>query len=199
MIIENERLDEAVRFVRMITEGKYPSDSGRSMRSSPQGRIGGAADAGGMTDRRILDDPAMLRNMFFIYGILNELRNGGLVSSTPDPFPYEILDRFCYKKDKGIRTLIRQIYSPISSANVDMLTPQAAGCWLRDHGYISDEYDPETHMRTAVPTESGKQLGLYSQAREYQGRRFYQIYYSRSAQEFIVEHFREILEYRRKQ
>ncbi len=193
MIIETKRLDEAMHFVRKITEGENPcSGSGRPLSSGTSTGTDSSAD-------EILNHPDMIRNMFFIYGILSDIKSGEMTVRTPVPFPRKILDEFRYTEDKGIKNLIKQIYAPVTGGNVVKLTPQMAGNWLRDSGYLTVRYDPEYKSNTAVPTESGKAIGLYSQAREYQGRRFMQVYYSKPAQEFIVEHFEEILNHRKKQ
>ena len=176
MIMEKARLDEALRFIRKITEGRNPISGGSEMND-------------------IFDHPEMIRNMFFVLDILNEIKEGNLISKTKSPFPYEILELFEYKDDKGISALLRQIYDPVISENVETLTPQGAGRWLRRQGLLTDEYDPVQGINVALPTARGEQIGIYSYAREFQGRHFKQVYYSRSAQEYIVANFREMMEY----
>ena len=177
MIIEKARLNEALRFIKKITEGKNPILSD-----------------GSKTDD-ILDHPEMIRNMFFVLDVLNEIKKGELVSKTKSPFPYEILELFEYQEDKGISGLLRQIYEPIVSENVQVVTPQGAGRWLRAQGMLTYEYDSEQGANVALPTPKGEAIGIYSHAREFQGRHFRQIYYSRPAQEYIAANFKEILEF----
>lgn len=174
MIIETEKLDAAIRFVKRMSDGKNP--------------ITGTDDTG-----TVFDHPEMIRNMYFVLNVLHEIKSGELKSGTPDPFPCEILEKFSYKEDKGIKSLLSQIYSPVQSSNILRLTPQAANSWLRSKGYLEYDRHSGTQSGLSLPTESGAKIGLYSQVREYQGRRFTQVYFSRAAQEFIVAHFPEIL------
>ncbi|MDO4939174.1 MAG: hypothetical protein Q4E54_04350 [Lachnospiraceae bacterium] len=174
MIIETQKLTEAIAFAKSITEGKLPQ-SGK-----------------GWDD--FLNDPQIIRNMYFILSILNEIDSGNLVSKNRSPFPFEILGQFRYEQDMGIKNLLARIYAPVARDNVKVLTPQMVGNWLKDHGYINMKYDTEYMANVAVPTPDGEKIGLYQRIRLYQGRRFPQVIYSQPAQEFIVEHFREIYE-----
>ena len=178
MFIETKKLQEAISFIKCITEGLNP--------------VTGRPD-----DSGLLTHPDTLRNMFFILDILDQLSSGELISKNRSPFPYEILAKFHYIEDKGITGIIRQIYSPIAQSNVQKLTPQKANQWLNDMGYIEEAFSPESNTYTYLPTEIGKEIGIYAKTRDTQGRRFVQIYYSRPAQEFLIENFEKMMNYRK--
>ena len=178
MFIESKKLQEATAFVKCITEGQNP--------------ITGDPDETGF-----LTHPDTLRNMFFILDILDQVKSGELISRIKSPFPYEILEKFHYIEDKGITGIIRQVYAPISGNNFQRLTPQKANQWLKDQGYLTEAFSTESGTYTYIPSEAGKRLGLYAKARDTQGRRFLQIYYSRPAQEFIIANFEKMMNFRK--
>lgn len=174
MIIETKKLTDAIRFTKSVTEGQNPKP-GRSCED-------------------FLNDPDTIRNMYFIMNVLGEIDAGNLVCKNRNPFPYDILNEYRYEKDQGIKNLLSQIYSPLARDNVQTLTPQMVGNWLRDEGYLEMQYDSEYMANVAVPTTEGEKIGLYQRVRLYQGRRFPQVIYSQAAQEFIISHFREIMD-----
>lgn len=178
MIIDNKKLAEARLFISRLAEGKNP------------------------TTNETIEDPTLnnsdvIRVMYYVNSLLDKIEAGELRSKKKDPFPYEILSQYKFTGDTGITNLIRQICEPIKGENVQMPSPQMAGGWLRSEGYLTDEYVPEVESENVIPTEKGKAIGIYTKTREFQGRKFLQLYYSRPAQEFVVDNFDKILNYRK--
>jgi len=180
MIIETKKLEEARLYVDRMCESMDPVTAVKS-------------DDPAAT----LNNPDFLRVMYFVKGILDSVKTGELQSRDKDPFPDEILEQFRYTEDVGITNLLKKIYAPVAGSNIQKLSPQLAGIWMRDHGYISDEYNEKLGGDICIPTQKGQKIGLYYKTRDFQGRKFVQIYYSRPAQEFVVRNFRKIMDYRK--
>lgn len=178
MFIESKQLQESTAFVKCITDGQNP--------------VTGRPD-----DNGFLNHPDTLRNMYFILDILTRIKSGELISKHKSPFPYEILKEYSYIEDKGITNFIKQVYSPISENNVQKLTAQMANQWLKSKGYLVEEFNPESDSYSYVPSDAGKEIGIYSKVRDTQGRRFIQVYYSRPAQEFLIANFEKMLNFRK--
>ena len=72
----------------------------------------------------ILNNPNIIRCMYFIKEVLEEVRrNGGMIGGKAGkepalPFPVEVLDSFIYVEDKSITHVLNQIYEPIVDMNV---------------------------------------------------------------------------------
>jgi len=180
MIIETKKLEEARLYVERMCESMDPITAVK-------------AEDPACT----LNNPDFLKTMYFVKSILDGIRTGDLQSRDKTPFPEEILEEFRYTDDVGITSLLKKIYAPVAGSNIQKLSPQLAGMWMRDHGYITDEYNEKLGGDICIPTAKGQKIGLYYKTRDFQGRKFVQIYYSRPAQEFVVKNFRKILDYRR--
>jgi len=180
MIIETKKLEDARVYVERMCEGIDPIKVVRS--EDP-------------TD--FLNDPGFIKSMFFVKTVLDGLKSGELQSKEKTPFPEEILNEFVYTEDMGITNLIKKIYAPLGNSNVQKLSPQLAGLWMRDHCYIENTVNEKLGGDICIPTAKGQKIGLYYKTRDFQGRKFVQIYYSRPAQEFIIKNFRKILDYRK--
>jgi len=180
MIIETKKLEEARLYIGRMCESCDPLTAARA--TEP-------ADT--------LNNADFLRTMYFVKSILDAIKAGELQSRDKTPFPEEILTDFTYTEDAGITNLLKKIYAPIAGSNVQKLSPQLVGIWMRDHGYIADEYSEKLGCDICIPTQKGQKIGLYYKTRDFQGRKFVQIYYSKPAQEFIVKNFHKIMEYHR--
>lgn len=178
MLINIQKLSEARVYITRLSEGLNPLN-GEPLGDSP------------------LNDADIIRVMYYVRELLDRIASGDIRAKEKSAFPYEILDEYKYTGDLGITNIIRKICAPIKGENVQMPSPQMAGAWLRENGYLVSEYVDEYNGDLVHPTEKGKALGIYTKNRQYQGRRFVQIYYSRPAQEFIVANFDKILNYRK--
>jgi len=168
------RLDEAIYYVEKFAEGIDP--------------ITGID----LPEDNILLNPKIIRSLFYLKSTLAKVRSGELCNRSKESFPLEVLKEYRYIGDTGITNLIKQLYAPVAGENFCALSPQLAGSWMREHGYLSK--DKEGNV---LPTNKGKKIGIYTITRKFQGKEFKQIMYNRQAQQFVIDHFAEMLVYKK--
>lgn len=179
-IIDQTKLTLAITYIERMAEGKHPVTN--------QDLIGDT----------IVDDPNVIRCLFFIQDILQKVQeNGGVITSgtraKKEEFPFEILKDFKFRKDNSITHIMRQINEPIEGRNVKKLSYTRVTKWLKLSGYLTEEQDKELNKVVTVPTEKGRELGIYTERREQAGRPAYVVVmYSEKAQYFIVKYLQEI-------
>ena len=146
----------------------------------------------------ILNNPNIIRCMYFIKDVLEEVRrNGGMIGGKNGkeptlPFPTEILDKFTYAEDKSITHVLNQIYEPIADMNVKKVSVTKVTAELKEEGYLLDETNPETGKTRKVPSIKGRELGIYIVEREYNGRIYESVTYNRNAQEYVANLIRRL-------
>ena len=179
---DQAKLDIAIKYVERIADGCNP------VNNVP------------LENDDILNNPNIIRCMYFIKDILEEVRrNGGMIGGKvgKEPalsFPIEILDSFTYAEDKSITHVLKQIYEPIGDMNVKKVSVTKVTSALREDGYLLDEPNPETGKTRKVPSAKGKELGIYMVEREYNGRVYQSVTYNKNAQEYVVELIRKLAE-----
>lgn len=170
------KLEVAIKYIERIADGCNP------VNNQPLGE-----DAA-------LNNPNVIRCMFFIKEILEEVRrNGGVIGkraagrAEKEPFPFEILKEFRYESDKSITYLMKQIQAPLEERNVKRIAVKTVTGWLKAAGYLTVEYSKEVEKEATMPTEKGKQLGIYTEIRSVPGSSYLTVIYNQNAQEFIVQ------------
>ena len=146
-----------------------------------------------LEENDVLNNPNIIRCMYFIKEILEEVRyNDGIVTGKREkepalPFPTEILDKFIYREDMSITHVLNQIYEPVADKNVKKVSVTKVTTTLKEEGYLLYELNTESGKNRKIPSEKGKELGIYIVAREYNGRMYESVTYNQNAQEYVVE------------
>lgn len=147
----------------------------------------------------VLNNPNMIRCMYFIKDVLEAVQdNGGIVSGRTAkepalPFPAEALDEFTYREDKSITHVLKQIYEPIEDMKVKRISVSKITAALKAEGYLVDEVNAQTGQNRKMPSEKGRELGIYVADREFHGRAYQAVVYDRKAQEYVVEMVRNMV------
>lgn len=179
---EQPKLDVAIKYMERIADGYNP------VNNEP------------LENDDIMNNPNIIRCMYFIKDVLEEVRNndcmvGGKYRNEPAlPFPIEILDRFTYVEDKSITHVLNQIYEPIADRNVKKVSVTKVTAALREEGYLFDELNIESGKRRKMPSEKGRELGIYTVEREHNGRMYESVTYDKNAQGYVVELIRRLVE-----
>ncbi len=179
---EQSKLDVAIKYVERIADGCNP------VNNVP------------LENDDILNNPNIIRCMYFIKDVLEEVQRndgmiGGKVGKEPVlPFPIEILDSFIYVEDKSITHVLNQVYEPIANMNVKKVSVTKITAALKEEGYLLDEPNPETGKTRKVPSMRGRELGIYTVEREYNGRIYESVTYNQDAQKYVVELIRKLVE-----
>lgn len=179
---EQAKIDVAIKYVERLADGCNP------VNNVP------------LENEDVLNNPNIIRCMYFIKDVLEEVRNnGGIIGGKNGkepalPFPIEILDRFSYVEDKSITHVLNQIYEPIADMNVKKVSVTKVTAALKDEGYLLDQPNPETGKTRKVPSIKGRELGIYTVEREYNGRMYESVTYNQNAQKYVVELIRKLVE-----
>lgn len=179
--VDMTKLDIAIKYSERMAEGRNP------VTNVP-------------IEDDILDNPNIVRCMYFIKEVLEKVReNGGIIGGKREkqpalPFPTEVLDQFQYRQDQSITHVLKQIYEPVADQNVRKISVMKITAALKEEGYLLEEQNPATGKTRKVPGEKGKELGIYLTEREYDGKVYESVTYNQTAQEYIVRLFGKIAE-----
>lgn len=179
--VDLEKLDVAIKYMQRIADGKNP------VNNLPA------------EDDSVLNNPNVIRCMFFVKEILEEVqRNGGRIGrkekkKTKQEFPVEVLSGFEYKEDLHISGFADQINKMIDTDVYKKLSYGAVTKWLKANDFLVEVVD-NGNKTVNRPTEKGEKLGLYSERRaSMYGRDYTVVLYNQRAQEFIVNNMEAIL------
>ena len=169
------KLMTAITYLDRIADGKNPVNNQLAL------------------DDTILNDPNVIRCMFFVKEILESVkRNGGVVGSRrkapPKPdFPVEVLKDFEYRGDKPITKVVEQINEKIDGDIYRKLTYKVITDWLKANNYLVEQYSEKYQKKVTMPTDKGNGIGIVSEERvSSRGDNYLAILYTKQAQEFIV-------------
>ena len=184
--IDLEKLDVAITYMQRIADGKNP------VNNMPA------------EDDDVLNNPNVIRCMFFVKEILEEVKsNGGCIGkktskkqreTVKEEFPFEVLSKFEFREDLPISRLVEQINGMVDTNLYKKVPYKPIMMWLRANGFVMDEYNNENKKVRTNPTEKGEKLGLYTVNKiGISGRPYVYILYNQNAQEYIVKNLESIL------
>ena len=138
-----------------------------------------------------LNDSNIVRCMSFIKEVLKEVHAcHGAVGQQGDAFscfPAYLIEQYHYAEDKSIAHILAQLYEPENNQNVKKISAAKMASILKDEGYLEEVVNPETGKPMKVPTEKGKQAGLYLRKRDYNGQSYLATLYNEQAQNLVLE------------
>lgn len=149
----------------------------------------------------ILNNPNVIRCMYFIKDILKEVQsNNGVIGKKikiqKEPFNFKILEKFQYIEDKSITKIIKQINEYNENPNMEHINCKKIIAWLKDNNYLINNTIDELGIKGTVVTEKGKQIGMYNKVRTVNDRTYLAVIYNKNAQEFIIHNLEYILNYK---
>ena len=184
--IDLEKLDVAITYMQRIADGKNP------VNNLPA------------EDDDVLNNPNVIRCMFFVKEILEEVKlNGGCIGkkvsrkqreAMKEDFPFEVLNKFEYKEDLSLTRFLQQINEMMDTNLYKKLTYQPFIMWLMNNGYIVEAYNKDLGKEIKISSEKGRELGIKSELKTRStGSRYMLITYNQNAQEFLVKNMEIIL------
>lgn len=186
MEIDMKRLETAIIYLQRIADGNNP------VNNMPA------------EDDAVLNNPNVVRCMCFVKEVLEKVQeNGGKIGGTiiidrkktvgEVVFPFEVLDEFEYREDKGINKLLGQIYEPAKDKSIKKISGQRVNEWLIDSGYVEEVYNNELKKKIKVPTPKGISIGMTSERVQYDTNVYYTIIYNKNAQEFLIKNMKRFI------
>ncbi len=179
--IDLEKLEKAIIYVDRITEGKNPVNN-----------LPADSDS-------VINDPNVIRCMYFIKDTLIALKNnGGAVGrghrEKKKPFPIESLAYFQFVEKKTITKLTEQLNEGVDLNEFQKLKYNVITVWLKNNGYLSENYIEGDKKKYTISTEKGQMVGItHSLQTNTSGKSYYRVEYDKTAQEFIVKNLPEMI------
>lgn len=176
------KLKTAITYLDRIADGKNPVNNQQA------------------TEDSVLNDPNVIRCMFFVKEVLESVkRNGGVIggkskASLKMEFPIDILKNFEYKSDKPITKLVEQFNESIDDDIYKKLSYKTITDWLKAKDFLVEKYSEKYQKNITIPTEKGVGIGIISEERSsMRGTDYIAIIYTKSAQEYIVNNIELII------
>lgn len=176
-----EKLESAITYVERIADGKNPVNN----------TIADSDD--------VMNDPIIIRSMFFIKDVLIELKNNdGIIGkskgSKKKEFPIETLSDFRYSEIKTITRLTEQLNSGIDETIYKKLSYRTITDWLKKNGYLIETEDAKLGKKVTLTTEKAQAIGItHSLQTSMSGNSYYRVEYDKTGQEFVVENLPSML------
>ena len=153
-----------------------------------------------MPEDSVLNDPAIIRSMFFAKEVLEAVkRNDGVVGGkgkghNKAEFPIEALKNFEYQLDLPITKFVEQLNSNIDHEVFQKLSYKVIRNWLIANSFLEEKYVEKYKKNCILPTAKGETIGIISEDRiSTRGADYVAIIYTRPAQEFIVKNMEIII------
>ncbi len=184
MEIDTNKLDTAIIYLQRIADGYDPVNNMPADENS------------------VLNDPNVIRCMYFVKEVLEEVkRNNGVIGRKgkrppKEEFPVkEAVARFDYQGDKNITAFTNQVNNLIDTKKYQKLSYKIITRWMLDKGYLEEKTFEEFGKKFKVPTEQGKELGIYTKQKMREtGAGYIATYYGKKAQEYIISNLERILD-----
>lgn len=177
--IDLKKLDVSMEYLKRMAEGKNP------INNEP------------LENDSVLNNPNVIRCLYFIEDVLRQVKeaDGKLqVNKKKKDFPLSHLEKYEYRKDLGITHLVEQLNEDLDESIYKKLSYSKITNWLKTTGYL-DVVEDWDNKKKSVPSEKGRQLGIYTEEREsMQGRKYDAVIYNEHAQAFIVNNMGNILD-----
>ncbi len=176
-----EKLDKALIYVDRIADGKNP------INNMP-------AD-----NDDVMNDPNVIRCMFFIKDVLLALKeNGGVIGKASGikkkEFPMESLSEYQFIETKTITRFTEQLNSVINEKEYKKLSYKVITDWLKKNGYLIEKEDNQLNKKVTLTTEKGQAVGItHSLQTSMNGTAYYRIEYDKMGQEFVLQNLSEII------
>lgn len=181
-LVDKKKLETAILYLQRIADGNNPVNN-----------MPADEDA-------VLNNPNVIRCMFFIKEVLEAVkRNDGYIGkkvkkSNKLDFPMETLTAFAYREDQSISKLVGQINESVDDSIHQKLTYKPISQWLKNNGFLAEEFSQEFNKTITLPTEKGNQIGIRAERRDSsRGVGYMLLLYNKQAQEYIVQNMETIL------
>ncbi len=172
--LDMEKLDKALIYVSRIADGKNPVNN-----------LPAEEDA-------VMNDPNVIRCMFFIKEALTAIRNnGGVVGRSARPqkkaFPLDSLSTYEYEGNKTITAFVEQLNHGINTDEYQKLKYKIITDWLKENGFLQEVNDDKLGKKTTISTAKGQSVGItHSLQTSMSGVSYNRVEYDKSGQEFII-------------
>ena len=181
--IDMNKLDVAIKYIRRMSEGKNPVNNQ-------------------LAEDNVLENVNVVRCLYFVADVLEQVRqNGGVISNKKkekrakkEKFSYVILEEFQYRNDKPISHLVKQMNEPVEVDKMQKLSYKSIKKALIEEGYLQEQFDAQQQQNIMMPTQKGKEIGMYVERKtSTSGNTYSIVMYDKQAQLFLKENLEQLL------
>lgn len=153
-----------------------------------------------INDESFLQDPRMIRCLFFISGVLQEVinSNGKVLKSTkPQSFSItkeEKMQVVIPDRNIGITEFTKCINSVIDLNRSKKLSPVEVNKQLKKMGILGEEITEKGNKRTVI-NEKSKEYGIEMESRNFNGKIYDVVVFNEEGKKFLLENLEDILNY----
>lgn len=145
-----------------------------------------------------LNQVRLARCFFYVSDILGQvIANGGVIGGRPNLPPFEISAAQLAsvpisQEPLRITQLVDAINTAVGNPQMKKLSATVITNWLLENGYLKKHLSADGKSKR-LPTQTGMDLGLFTQIRQGQYGEYQAVFYTPSAQKFVLDHLHEIL------
>ena len=148
----------------------------------------------------VLNNVRLARCFFYVSGVLQRvIDNGGMVSAVNAAKPafsitaQQLAGVMLPGYPLRITEFADLLLSATNNPGMKRPSPTAMTNWLLEQGLLEKvkRADGKLHR---VPTEAGRQIGMFTEIRQSQYGEYEAVFYSSEAQKYLLEHLAEIFE-----
>ena len=148
-------------------------------------------------DDSVLNNVRLARCFFYVSDVLSKvIDNGGLIGGKPKLQAFAIspdqLTRIQISQEPvRVTQLVDMISAAVDNPHMKKLSTTVITNWLLEKGLLCKEMGPDGKNRR-VPTDAGYLIGMSLQSRQGQYGEYHAVFYNPSAQQFVLDHLKEI-------
>lgn len=182
-MVQNAQLDTAIMHISRMAEGQNPLSEEMMEKES------------------VLNSPEIIRTMFVVKGILEEVKEKGyrrlqrVNDDRPVEFPKEIHEKFKPKRVTTVTHFIHDCYMYADNKEAKEVAPKTILEWLTVAGFLDSYHDTEFNVDYKRVTKKGDEIGLSNRRVQngLGGRSYISVMFSEAAQYFVVENMEKII------
>lgn len=141
----------------------------------------------------IVNNLHVSRCLFYVADILGRYSVRKPKSNRNAPFDLSALqiEKYNYVDAIYISAFAREIQKLLPE-NMQSVSYNTMSKWLLQEGFLQESASDKDGNTYRIATPKGNSIGIYSEERESNGRRYMGTLYNREAQKFLIEHLEEI-------
>lgn len=143
----------------------------------------------------VLNQVRLARCFFYVSGVLQQvIDNGGHVGGKPKKSSFTVtrkmLELTPSERPLRITEFAELLGNAADDPNAKRPNTTTITDWLISKGFMERIEGPDGKKR--FPTEEGRRLGIYTETRQGQYGEYTAVYYSREAQQFLLDNLEDI-------
>lgn len=146
-----------------------------------------------------LNDVRLVRCFLYVSDILERVvANGGTIGGKPKALPFvlsqEQLARIQISHEPiRVTQFVERISAATDNTQMKKLKTTVITDWLLEKGFLKLQKGTDG-KNTRIPTQSGREIGLFTQIRQGKYGEYQAVFYDSQAQQFVLDHLFDMLE-----